>query len=235
MVPSLFVVLEKLPLSPTGKVDRGALPSTNGFMPKSARGFAAPSDELELKLTRIWEKVLNVRPVGVDDNFFDLGGHSLLAVRLFAQIEKSFAKNLPLATLFQAPTVKQLARVLRDEGWQAAWSSLVMIQGGSRQPFFCVHAAGGNVLEYRDLARRSEEHTSELQSLRHLVCRLLLEKKNSKHVLFFSSIALLIISAVLAAAWAIPTTTPAPLTCSCTRATATKQQSVVAGSAQKAS
>ncbi|PYS61631.1 MAG: non-ribosomal peptide synthetase [Acidobacteria bacterium] len=153
MVPSLFVVLEKLPLSPTGKVDRGALPSTNGFMPKSARGFAAPSDELELKLTRIWEKVLNVRPVGVDDNFFDLGGHSLLAVRLFAQIEKSFAKNLPLAMLFQAPTVKQLARVLRDEGWQAAWSSLVMIQGGSRQPFFCVHAAGGNVLEYRDLAR----------------------------------------------------------------------------------
>jgi aspartate racemase len=153
MVPSLFVVLEKLPLNPMGKVDRRALPSTNGFVPKSARGFVAPSDELELKLTRIWEKVLNVRPVGVDDNFFDLGGHSLLAVRLFAQIEKSFGKNLPLATLFQAPTVKQLARVLRDEGWQAAWSSLVMVQGGSRQPFFCVHAAGGNVLEYRDLAR----------------------------------------------------------------------------------
>ena len=153
MVPSLFVILEELPLTPAGKVDRRALPSTNGFMPKSARGFAAPSDELELKLTRIWEKTLNVRPIGVDDNFFDLGGHSLLAVRLFAQIEKSFGKNLPLATLFQAPTVKQLGRVLRDEGWQAAWSSLVMIQGGSRPPFFCVHAAGGNVLEYRDLAR----------------------------------------------------------------------------------
>jgi len=153
MVPSLFVVLEKLPLTPTGKVDRRALPSTNGLRQKSTRGFAAPSDELELKLTRIWEKVLNVCPAGVDDNFFDLGGHSLLAVRLFAQIEKSFGKNLPLATLFQAPTVKQLARVFRDEGWQAAWSSLVMIQGGQRQPFFCVHAAGGNVLEYRDLAR----------------------------------------------------------------------------------
>src|SRR5207249_8294245 len=61
--------------------------------------------------------------------------------------------NLPLAMLFQAPTVKQLARVLRDEGWQADWSWLVLIQGGQRQPFFCVHAAGGNVLEYRDLAR----------------------------------------------------------------------------------
>jgi thioesterase domain-containing protein len=77
-----------------------------------------------------------------------------LAVKLFAEIEKSFARNLPLATLFQAPTVRQLARVLRDEGWQPAWSSLVTIQAGNdRKPFFCVHAAGGNVLEYHDLAR----------------------------------------------------------------------------------
>jgi len=90
----------------------------------------------------------------VDENFFDLGGHSLLAVKLFAEVEKSFGKNLPLATLFQAPTVRQLARVLRDEGWQAVWSSLVMIQtDGARTPFFCIHAAGGNVLEYHDLAR----------------------------------------------------------------------------------
>ena len=154
MVPSVFVVLESLPLSPMGKVDRRALPSTNGFKPKSENSFAAPGDELELKLNRIWEKVLNVRPISVDENFFELGGHSLLAVRLFAQIEKTFDKNLPLATLFQAPTVKQLARVLRNEGWRAAWSSLVMIQGGNeRPPFFCVHAAGGNVLEYHDLAR----------------------------------------------------------------------------------
>src|SRR2546421_8185763 len=78
-----------------------------------------------------------------------------MAVRLFAQIEKAFGRNLPLATLFQAPTVRQLARALRDEGWQPAWSSLVMIQPGDakRRPFFCIHAVGGNVLEYRDLAR----------------------------------------------------------------------------------
>ena len=153
MVPSVFVPLESMPLTPIGKVDRRALPSTTGFKPP-AKGFSAPGDELELKLTRIWEKVLNVRPIGIDDNFFELGGHSLLAVRLFAQIEKSFGKNLPLATLFSAPTVRQLARALRDEGWPTTWSSLVPIQpGASRPPFFCVHAAGGNVLEYRDLAR----------------------------------------------------------------------------------
>jgi aspartate racemase len=154
MVPSVFVVLESLPLSPTGKVDRQALPPTNGFKPATLRGFAPAADALELKLTKIWERVLGVRSISVNDNFFELGGHSLLAVRLFAQIEKSFGRELPLATLFQAPTVKQLARVLREEGWPAPWSSLVMIQGsGKLAPFFCVHAAGGNVLEYNDLAR----------------------------------------------------------------------------------
>jgi len=154
MVPSVFVMIESLPLSPSGKVDRRALPSTNGAKPATTKHFAPPADELELKLTKIWERVLGLRSISVNDNFFELGGHSLLAVRLFAQIEKSFGRNLPLATLFQAPTVKQLARVLRVEGWPAPWSSLVMIQGGNkRTPFFCVHAAGGNVLEYHDLAR----------------------------------------------------------------------------------
>ena len=154
MVPALFVALDALPLSPNGKVDRRALPAPEGLKAEVDTDFLAPSDELELKLTKIWEKVLAIRSIGVDDNFFELGGHSLLAVRLFAQIEKSFGKNLPLATLFQAPTVRQLARALRQEGWRAAWSSLVMIQSsGQRTPFFCVHAAGGNVLEYRDLAR----------------------------------------------------------------------------------
>jgi amino acid adenylation domain-containing protein len=155
MVPSSIVVLEEFPLSPSGKVDRAALPQTNGFHANSNGRFVAPTDELELKLIKIWEKVLNVRHIGINDNFFELGGHSLLAVHLFALIEKAFGRNLPLATLFQAPTVKQLARALRDEGWPESWSSLVMIQGGgTRPPFFCVHAAGGNVLEYYDLARQ---------------------------------------------------------------------------------
>lgn len=129
-----------------------ALP--NGSNSNAAKEFVAPADQLELKLTQIWEKVLGIQSIGVNDNFFELGGHSLLAVRLFAQIERAFNRNLPLATLFQVPTVKQLARVLREEGWLAPWFSLVMIQRGDRRrPFFCIHAAGGNVLEYRDLAR----------------------------------------------------------------------------------
>ena len=154
MVPSVYVNVDSFPLSPAGKVDRRALPAPDDFKRETDQGFVAPVDELEVKLTRIWEQVLRVRRIGTDENFFELGGHSLLAVKLFAEVEKNFGKNLPLATLFQAPTVRQLARVLRDEGWQAAWSSLVPINaGGERTPFFCIHAAGGNVLEYHDLAR----------------------------------------------------------------------------------
>ncbi len=154
MVPSVFVTLEALPLSPVGKVDRRALPAPQDSQRSAKKGFVAPENEIELRLTGIWERVLNVRPIGTDENFFELGGHSLLAVRLFAEIEKTFGKNLPLATLFQTPTVRQLARALRDEGWEPSWSSLVPIHtGGTRTPFFCVHAVGGNVLEYHDLAR----------------------------------------------------------------------------------
>src|SRR6185369_4741459 len=101
----------------------------------------------------IWQRVLGVSAVGVHDNFFELGGHSLIAVRLFAAMETEFGKRLPLATLFRAPTVAQLAAMLDTESG-SAWSSLVPIQpSGPLPPFFCVHAVGGNVLEYYDLAK----------------------------------------------------------------------------------
>jgi thioesterase domain-containing protein/acyl carrier protein len=114
--------------------------------------FVAPQNPLELQMTKIWEEVLGTQPIGVRDNFFELGGHSLLAVRLFTQIEKAFGKNFPLATLFQAPTIEQLANIFHQEEWSAPWRSLVVMQpGGSKPPFFFVHALGGNVLSYHDL------------------------------------------------------------------------------------
>jgi thioesterase domain-containing protein/acyl carrier protein len=97
---------------------------------------------------------LCVKPIGLTDNFFELGGHSLLAVGLFAQIEKRFNKNLPLATLFQAPTIEHLARILRQKGSVSSWASLVPIQpSGSKPTLYFIHAGGGNVLCYRALAR----------------------------------------------------------------------------------
>jgi amino acid adenylation domain-containing protein len=154
MIPSAFMLLDALPLTPNGKVDRRALPIPDQKQTELPGAFVAPRDALEFQLTTIWEQALGLQSIGVTSNFFDLGGHSLLAVRLFAQIEKTFGKRLPLATLFQAPTVEQLANVLRQEEWSPPWSSLVPIQpGGSKPPFFCVHAHGGEVMIFKDLAK----------------------------------------------------------------------------------
>ncbi len=111
-------------------------------------------DLLDLQLIKLWEKVLNVRPVGLRENFFDLGGNSLGAVRLFSEMRKMFGRSFPLSVLFQAPTVEKLADMIRQGGWRPQWTSLVPIQtDGTKPTFFCVHGGGGNVLIYRDLSR----------------------------------------------------------------------------------
>jgi len=154
MVPVLFVELEKLPLTPSGKINRGALPSPEELATLSASDRVTPRDELEAQLVKLWTKILQAETIGVTDNFFEVGGDSLLAARLFAQIHNRFGKNLPLATLFVSPTIEQLANVLRATEAEAMWSSLVPIQPhGSKPPLFCVHAAGANVLIYRPLSR----------------------------------------------------------------------------------
>jgi aspartate racemase len=154
MVPAVFVLLEALPVTPNGKVDRRALPAPDRSRPELEKAFVAPRDDLELQLAHIWEEVLGVRPVGVRDNFFELGGHSLLAVRLFALIEKRLGKKLPLTTVFQGATVAHLAGVLRQQATPGPQSSLVAIQpGGSKRPLFLVHPAGGHVFPYVHLAQ----------------------------------------------------------------------------------
>lgn len=138
-------------------------------------GKNAPRDEIEQKLAAVWSELLGVDSVGLQDAFFDLGGHSLIAVRLFARIRKMWGVDLPLATLFGAPTLEELAAAVRSRlgltlevtsgstaGAAAVaapvpvqgWSPLVVIKkGGSRRPFFCVHGAGGNLLNFRDFSQ----------------------------------------------------------------------------------
>jgi thioesterase domain-containing protein/acyl carrier protein len=152
MVPGNIDVVESFVLGPTGKVDRNALPATGGVA-ESSGGTLRPLTPLENQLIAIWEQVLNVRLIKVTDNFFDLGGTSLMAVQLFSQLKQVFGKDLPLATLFQAPTVEQLAHVMETEGWQPPWKSLVAIQpGGTKTPIFMVPGVGGNVLGFAHLA-----------------------------------------------------------------------------------
>ncbi|MFE1744075.1 amino acid adenylation domain-containing protein [Coleofasciculus sp. H7-2] len=137
MVPSAFIKLDSLPLTPSGKIDRRALPIPDFSRQESTENFVAPKDDLELRLAKIWEKVLGISSISIQDNFFDLGGHSLLAVQLFSQIKKNLGQDIPVAILFQAPTIEELACILRQEGWSNRWSSLVPVKpGGSQVPFF---------------------------------------------------------------------------------------------------
>jgi len=154
MVPSLLVVQSDLPRTPHGKVDRRALRAPDQEQLETRPPTIGPRDELEARLTAIWETALGLHPIGPQDNFFDLGGHSLLAVKLFRQIEKVFGRPIPLSSLFEAPTIEAIAAILRSGDQPLRWSSLVPLQPhGSNPPFFCVHANDGNVLFYRDLAR----------------------------------------------------------------------------------
>jgi amino acid adenylation domain-containing protein/FkbH-like protein len=158
MVPSLFVTLRALPLTPNGKIDRQALPAPDQVRPDLEKQYVAPRDEVECQLVGIWEKVLGVSPIGVEDKFFDLGGHSLLAVRVIAQIEKVLGKKLRLATLFQALTIDRLAAILREEITEngvTSGTSLVEIQPhGKCAPLYLVHGAGGGMFwGYINLSR----------------------------------------------------------------------------------
>jgi thioesterase domain-containing protein/SAM-dependent methyltransferase len=152
MMPATFVLLDKLPLTPNSKIDRRALQAMKIELDRHGESLIKPRDEVELELAHIWEELLDLRPVGVRDNFFSLGGHSLLAVRLMARIQASFSQNLPLASLFQGATIEKQARLLREQPDHSA-SVLVAIQSkGEGMPFFCVHPAGGNVLCYQGLS-----------------------------------------------------------------------------------
>ena len=134
----------------------------------STARIIAPKSDTIARLTRIWQEMLGVESISPDQNYFDLGGDSILAVQLFIRIEQEFNVKLPLATLFDAPTIRELAEVLQPEASSAGWSPLVAIQPhGTRPPFFCIHPHGGNVLIYRDLSR----HLGSEQPFYGLQCR----------------------------------------------------------------
>jgi len=151
MLPSRFEFLEALPLTPNGKVNRRALPAPDSSRPEAPESFVAPRCELEEKLARIWTQLLRLEQVGVHDNFFDLGGHSLLAVKLIARIEQVLGERVQLVTLFQAPTIGELAAILSGQNHPGQVPGVVPIHAaGSKAPFFWV----GATPRYRPLGQR---------------------------------------------------------------------------------
>ena len=154
MVPSEFVFLKAMPLTPNGKIDRRALASMSSETAPGTNAAGEISDPLQKELIQIWQELLGRKGIGIRDNFFELGGHSLLAARLMHRLTQIQGKSLPLAVLLEAPTIEKLAAVLRGDV-SKHWSSLVAIQPeGSKPPFFCVHGVGGNVVGFQELAKR---------------------------------------------------------------------------------
>lgn len=155
LIPSAFVTLDVIPRTANGKIDRRALPSPEALGQASDRQWVGPRNELETKLVQAWETVLKVPSISVTDRFFDLGGHSLLAVRLVAHIEKTLGRPLPVAALFRAPSVEQLARLIQHGEGPAARAALVAVQPkGTLPPLFLVHGMGGGMMwGYANLAR----------------------------------------------------------------------------------
>ena len=112
MVPSAFELMERLPLTPNGKVDRKALPAPAGIRAASETAFVPVQNQVEKRVAAIWQKLLRVERIGLNDNFFDLGGHSLLAVQAQAQLSEEFRTDLSILKLFQYPTIRSLAKFL---------------------------------------------------------------------------------------------------------------------------
>ncbi|MFE6165572.1 amino acid adenylation domain-containing protein [Streptomyces sp. NPDC056486] len=154
MVPGRIALLDALPLTGNGKLDRRALESLSRPEAGQDRERTAARNPLEALLTEIWESVLGVHPIGVHDDFFDLGGQSFAALRVLRQVTGRTGNRVPLGLLLERRTIAELAESLQTA--QGAWTALVTLRGRERaargEPLFLMHPAGGNVACYRQLA-----------------------------------------------------------------------------------
>ncbi len=167
MVPSAFVAVDGFPRTSGGKLDRQALPPPPAG--SDAAAMTAPGHPLECQLFELWAEVLGHQAFGIHDNFFLLGGHSLSAARVTALIEQRLGVTLPIARLFQAPTIAQLAGSIGEPSeTQKAFESLVPLQPlGEATPLFVIHGGNGDVYVFLHLAKalRPERPVYGLQAL----------------------------------------------------------------------
>jgi amino acid adenylation domain-containing protein len=154
MVPSRFVVLDRLPMTTSGKVDRRTLPAPQAERRESAKIVSARTD-FESVLLPIFKKTLGIKEVGVTDDFFELGGHSLLAARLLSEIGCVTGRRIPMSAMLRAATVESLARLITGKGEVIADSVVMQIQPGEsgHQPLFAVVVPGVEAIGYAALAR----------------------------------------------------------------------------------
>ncbi|MFD0793016.1 amino acid adenylation domain-containing protein [Mucilaginibacter litoreus] len=156
MVPDNFAIIDEMPMTPNGKVDKKSLAARDISTAETVK-YVEPNTETEKMLAEMWAEMLGLEKVGIHDNFFELGGHSLIAVKVMARIEKDTGKRLPLAILFEHSTVEKLARMVEADDSAITWDSLVPIKPtGTKVPIYIVHGAGLNVILFNTLAKNMD-------------------------------------------------------------------------------
>lgn len=158
MVPAAITVMEALPLTPAGKIDRKSLPRP-AVIQSGGGDYVAPRTDTESTLVDIWESLMPVQRVSVTDNFFELGGHSLLGVRIMSKVNQAFGTQLQVAALLSTQTIAKLA-LLIDASEEQAMGLVVPIAVSEHPPIFMIHPVGGDVLCYADLARALSDQFS---------------------------------------------------------------------------
>jgi len=154
MVPSAFVTLQKMPLTSSGKVDRKGLPAPAVFGAPEAEGHA-PRTRMEALLSEIWKDILKIPAANIEDDFFQLGGHSLLAAAMITKLSESLGYRVPLATLFEAPTLGALAAAAERQGLEEQRISTIVPvrKTGTKPALFCVSRPNVNALGFIFLSR----------------------------------------------------------------------------------
>ena len=151
MVPSFFVYVDQIPLTPNGKIDYRSLSARVNSSNKTA-SYILPINNIQFSLAKIWEKILKIENIGIDHNFFEIGGNSLLAIKLASHIHKHFSKAISVADIFRYPSIYSLSLLLESTE-KSSNSPLILIKEGDEgAPLFMIHPGGGLAFCYMGLA-----------------------------------------------------------------------------------
>jgi len=158
MIPESFMALKQLPLTANAKIDRNALPEHLLIQPlKSERGDESVTKN-EQFVANIWSEILGIRNIGINDDFFELGGHSILAVKVMVRIEKETGQRIPIAAIFENPTVKKLAKLVQENSGHIKFESLIPLKNsGGKIPAYMVHGGGLNALTFNSVVQYMDE------------------------------------------------------------------------------
>lgn len=154
MIPSEYFIVDRFPLTTSGKIDRQALAQLGTLAYTEAPSIKVAESPEEKLVAEIWENALGIPSIDITRDFFEIGGHSMIAVQVMTQLEKRTNIKLPISVLFEYPTIQGLAKYIRDKGGKNPWNSLVPIKpSGNKTPLYIVHGGGMNVMPFYAIAK----------------------------------------------------------------------------------